>query len=120
MLAAAGIDLQALLSDPASVHIRSGKAGRDKLLFRTPMGLPVQTVQVRDGKGMIYELRCADQGGGSVQDVLPVATHCHPDTGKPYQWQGDYNAIPMIPDALMTPLAGTDRAAQQRHRQTPG
>lgn len=102
MLAVAGIDLPALLADPANVHILSGKPGRDKLVFRMPMSLPVQTVQVRDGKEMIYELRCADTNGGSVQDVLPVATHCHPDTGKPYQWQGDYRTIPAIPDALMT------------------
>lgn len=99
MLKAVGIDLQALLSDPASVHILSGKTGRDKLLFRLPDGMVLPTVQVRDkdGKEMIYELRCADQGGGSVQDVLPVATHCHPDTGKPYQWQGDYRTIRDLP-----------------------
>lgn len=100
-LSAAGVDLDALLTDPASVHILSGKPGRDKLLFRTPMGMMLPTMQVRDQTGMVYELRSGDTGGGSVQDVLPVPTHCHPDTGKPYEWSGDWRSIPALPDTLL-------------------
>ncbi len=94
-LAALGIDLAALLTAPDAVHIRSGRAGRDKLLFRLREPLPSINRSAADG----FELRCAASNGCTVQDVLPPSIH--PDTGKPYQWQGDWRAIPDIPADLL-------------------
>ncbi len=103
-LLARGLNLVQLFSAPDRVEIVSGRAGRAKLLFRLPASIdgPVQTLQVKgDNTKMILELRCADSGGKSVQDVLPPSIH--PDTGKPYQWggPGDWRNLPLIPDALL-------------------
>ncbi|MGH8114875.1 MAG: AAA family ATPase, partial [Rhodanobacteraceae bacterium] len=98
-LRTAGIDLQALLAAADAVHIRSGREGRDKLLYRLPVGVePLATVN-RNGDGDGYELRCAAGNGNTVQDVLPPSIH--PDTGKPYQWQGNWRALPELPAALL-------------------
>ena len=95
-LAAYGIDLAVLLAAPDAVHIRSGRAGRDKLLFRLREPLP----SINRSGPAGFELRSASKNGLTVQDVLPPSIH--PDTGKPYQWQGDWHRIPSIPDALLT------------------
>jgi hypothetical protein len=94
-LAAFGIDLAALLAAPDAVHIRSGRAGRDKLLFR--LRDPLASINRSGPEG--FELRCAASNGTTAQCVLPPSVH--PDTGKPYQWQGDWRNIPDIPGGLL-------------------
>jgi hypothetical protein len=94
-LGAFGIDLAALLAAQDAVHIRSGRAGRDKLLFRLRDPLPSIIRSGPEG----FELRCGASTGRTVQDVLPPSIH--PDTGKPYQWQGDWRALPDIPAGLL-------------------
>lgn len=94
-----GVDLDALRADPASVHISSGRVGRDKLLYR--LSKPLRTVKPT-GKG--FELRSATREGNSVQDALPP--HIHPLTKKPYEWKyGDeliahWSNLPNIPAAV--------------------
>jgi hypothetical protein len=95
VLAAFGIDLAALLAAPDAVHIRSGRAGRDKLLFRLPDPLPSINRSGPEG----FELRCAASNGTTAQCVLPPSIH--PDTDKPYQWQGDWRNVPEIPADLL-------------------
>jgi hypothetical protein len=90
-----GIDLAALLASTDAVHIRSGRAGRDKLLYR--LRDPLASINRSETEG--FELRCAASNGRTVQDVLPPSIH--PDTGKPYQWQGDWRNIPDIPGDLL-------------------
>ena len=75
-----GVDIDALLAEPSSVQISSGRAGRAKLLYR--LGKPLRTLKPT-GSGC--ELRCATAGGESVQDVLPPSIH--PITKKPYAWR---------------------------------
>jgi len=94
-LAAAGIDLGSLLSAPNAVHIHSGRIGRDKLLFR--LRDPLASINRSGAEG--FELRCASCNGLAVQDVLPPSIH--PDTGHPYQWAGDWRALPDIPANLL-------------------
>lgn len=94
-LAALGIDLAALLGAPDAVHIRSGRAGRDKLLFR--LRDPLASINRSAAEG--FELRCAASNGTTAQCVLPPSIH--PDTGKPYLWQGDWHTLPDIPADLL-------------------
>lgn len=94
-LSAYGIDLAALLAAPNGVHIRSGRPGRDKLLFR--LRDPLASINRSAAEG--FELRCAAKNGRTVQDVLPPSIH--PDTGQPYQWQGDWRMLPDIPADLL-------------------
>ena len=94
-LAALGIDLAALLATADAVHIRSGRPGRDKLLFR--MRDPLASINRSAAEG--FELRCAANNGRTVQDVLPPSIH--PDTGQPYRWQGDWHKLPDIPADLL-------------------
>lgn len=91
-----GVDIDALLAEPDSVHIKSGREGRDKLLYK--LKTPLRTFKP---KGSGTELRCATAGGESVQDVLPPTIH--PITKKPYFWAygdelvGDWRNLPNIP-----------------------
>lgn len=103
-----GVDLDALLADPAAVRIDSGREGRAKLLYRLPHTMP--TYKVANGG---LELRCASKDGKTVQDVLPPSIH--PDTGRPYRLIGDIASIPPIPAALLAAWEGVqaERAAQQ-------
>lgn len=100
-LAERGVDLEALLADPAAVMISSGRPARAKLLYR--LKKPLRTLRPT-GSGL--ELRCATADGKSVQDVLPPSVH--PTTKKPYEWKyGDeliahWSNIPNIPSALYT------------------
>ncbi|WHZ19023.1 MAG: hypothetical protein OJF55_001172 [Rhodanobacteraceae bacterium] len=96
-LAACGIDLAALLAAPDAVHIRSGRPGRDKLLYRLPAGVALASINRSGAEG--FKLRCAASNGRTVQDVLPPSIH--PDTGQPYQWQGDWHKLPDIPADLL-------------------
>jgi len=119
-LAAHGIDLAALLAAPDAVHIRSGRAGRDKLLFRLRDPLPSINRSAAEG----FELRSTAKNGPTVQDVLPPSIH--PKTGKPYQWAGDWHNIPPIPADLLTlwrrllkDSPTTPRTVSQPARATP-
>ncbi|CAK0760398.1 hypothetical protein CCP4SC76_3290005 [Gammaproteobacteria bacterium] len=104
-----GLDLDAMLTDPENVHLLSGREGRDKLLFQLPEGVaPLRSVKVCDPNDKTktwFELRCAAQDGTkSVQDALPPSIH--PDTGKPYYWQGDWRALPILPEGLLAVWRG--------------
>lgn len=96
-----GINLDALLVADDAVQIRSGKPNRAKLLYRLPNGTkPPASIKIAgDDGGTLFELRCATANGRTVQDVLPPSIH--PDTGKPYEWHGDFRKIPEIPPVLL-------------------
>ena len=101
VLAAKGIDLDALYHAPDAVVVDSGRAGHGKLLYQMPFGMaPVTKKVILEGK-TVYELRCASATGLTVQDVLPPSVH--PTTGKPYTWAGTghWSRLPMIPEALL-------------------
>lgn len=114
-LAALGIDLAALLGAPDAVHIRSGRPGRDKLLYR--LRVPLASINRSAAEG--FELRCAASNGRTVQDVLPPSIH--PDTGEPYRWAGDWSRLPEIPPDLLALwrrlTAGAPRTVAQPRRQ---
>lgn len=93
-LQAHGIDVSALLSAPDAVQVTSGRTNRAKLLYRMPEPLP--TKKLANGA---FELRSASADGLTVQDVLPPSVH--PETGKPYEWIGDYRNLPPIPSDLL-------------------
>ena len=95
-LAEHDIDLDALLSAQNAVQIKSGKPNRAKLLYQLPVGHAALTT-VKSPEGWI-EFRCASKNGTTLQDVLPPSIH--PDTGQPYEWIGNFAAIPEIPPAL--------------------
>ncbi len=99
-LAERGIDLAALLMDEQSVQIFSGRDNRAKLLYRLPHGMtPLPKKSVTNQHGDFIDFRCATASGLTVQDVLPPSIH--PDTGKPYQWKGDFHNLPVLPDGLL-------------------
>lgn len=108
-----GIDLRALLDAADAVQIVSDKADKAKLVYRLPPevgALASKTISL--DRKTILEFRCATADGKTVQDVLPPSIH--PDTKQPYRWggSGHYNAIPMIPEALLTiwlSLLGKDK-----------
>jgi Predicted P-loop ATPase and inactivated derivatives len=91
-----GVDLATWLNAPDAVGITSGRPGRAKLLYRGPV-LPTFNC-----KPLGFELRCGNNRGTTMQDVLPPSIH--PDTGKPYEWAGygDWRKIPEMPPELLT------------------
>jgi hypothetical protein len=98
-LSVIGIDLEELLGAPDAVRIIS-RPGRAKLLYRIPDdGMEhVSRKYVlhwrRDGSTYtVIEFRA-----GSFQDVLPPSIH--PSTGRPYEWGGDWRAMPELPESL--------------------
>jgi hypothetical protein len=91
-----GIVLADLLADPAAVQIKSGRSNRGKLIYALATPLPSISLC---GSPAAFELRCGTSKSTSVQDVLPPSIH--PDTGKPYEWVGDWRNLPPIPDALL-------------------
>ena len=93
-LAAVAVDLDALLAAPDAVQISSGRENRAKLLYAAPAGWPNKRHALTwPDTGCVLELRA-----GATQDVLPPSVH--PDTGAPYEWIGDWRALPELPDAL--------------------
>ncbi len=91
------IGLVALLMAEDAVQVVSGKPNRAKLLYRLPVGVEYLPTKQPPGSGV--EFRCAnDDGTVTVQDVLPPSIH--PDTKRPYEWRGDYQAIPVLPEPL--------------------
>ncbi len=100
-LAPRGVDLDALFAAPDAVTIDSGRSGHGKLLYATPMGMPIPSRKFTlDGRA-VYDLRCATANGFTAQDVLPPSIH--PDTKQPYRWggAGHWTRLPVVPDALM-------------------
>lgn len=95
-LAERGIDLAALMNAPDAVKISSGRENRGKLLYALATPLPSKSLC---GSPAAFELRCGTTKGLSVQDVLPPTVH--PDTGKPYEWIGNWRSLPPIPEALL-------------------
>lgn len=110
-----GLDLEALIADPFSVRIHSGRANRAKLLFKLSSPLPslkLAPYVVNDpetGKQKTYhafELRCASRDGLTVQDVLPPSIH--PTTQRAYEWQygddliADWKSLPELPSELFS------------------
>jgi predicted P-loop ATPase len=93
--AARGVDLSAWLDAPDAVQITSGRQGRAKLIYKGPV-LPTFSL-----KPMGFELRCGNNAGTTMQDVLPPSIH--PDTGKPYEWAGagSWRNIPDMPLELL-------------------
>lgn len=97
-LAERGVDVQLYLSAEDAVQIRSGRPNRAKLLYRLPAGVEWLPTQQPEGSGL--ELRCASRDGATtLQDVLPPSIH--PDTGKPYEWAGDWRNLPTLPADLL-------------------
>jgi hypothetical protein len=94
--------LDALLGREDSVQIVSGRPNRAKLLYKLPAGVePLRSRQLwkQDGRAAL-ELRCATEDGLTVQDVLPPSIH--PDTGRPYEWRGNWRNLPDLPVELLT------------------
>jgi predicted P-loop ATPase len=90
-----GVDLATWLNAPDAVGISSGREGRAKLLYRGPV-LPTFNLKIHG-----FELRCGNNRGTTMQDVLPPSIH--PDTGKPYEWggHGSWRNIPQMPTELL-------------------
>lgn len=103
-LAARGVDLDALLLDPRSVQIHSGRMNRCKLLYT--LNTPLASKQIKHDDAAMIDFRCATAAGLTVQDVLPPSMH--PDTGSPYEWKyaddliGDWHDLPPLPEELKT------------------
>lgn len=113
-LAERGVDLAALTTARSSVHISSGRPGRDKLLYRLATPLPSKKLGAykvwsdehqKEVTYHAFELRCGNTNSESVQDVLPPTIH--PQTGRSYEWAygddilGDWRVLPPIPDTLL-------------------
>jgi hypothetical protein len=115
-----GVSLGDLLDAPDAVQIISGREGHGKLLYGCPAPFP--SVRITEGEGAdrrtILEFRCASRNGLSVQDVLPPSIH--PETGMPYRWEGDWQSLPDLPDALLEVwLAEIDPAPLPQPSQPP-
>lgn len=93
------IDLDNWFNDPNNVQIVSGKDNRAKLLFRALPGFDGIYRKLSFKKaGVIFELRFQNETGTTQMDILPPSKH--PDTGKPYEWRGDFRNIPPTPEPL--------------------
>lgn len=105
-----GIDLEALLADPATPRTE-GRPGRAKLWYLAPAGLTTRKV----ASGAV-ELRA-----GAVQDVLPPSIH--PDTGQPYRWvrpprgPAGFPPLPAAIEAVWRAEQEPQRQAQTRTQQ---
>lgn len=102
-LAERGVNVQALLDDPESVRVSSGRPNRAKLIYNLPAG--IRSLPSRKVAGGALELRCGSANGLTVQDALPPTVH--PDTGNPYVWEygdemvGDWRYLPVLPASLL-------------------
>jgi len=96
-LAAVGINLDKLLSQGVQIH--SGKDNSGKLLYKVPDEYRGSDWLKRHNLnwpdvGCVLELRA-----GPVHDVLPPSVH--PETGTVYEWQGDWQNLPPLPDKMI-------------------
>jgi hypothetical protein len=107
-----GIDYDAIMSSAPRIV---GRMDRGKVLFAAPDGLNLSTRKIswpsRDNPmktEVVFELRA-----GAVQDVLPPSIH--PDTGKPYTWDGPSldQGLPPIPEPLLILWREWDRFRPQ-------
>jgi putative DNA primase/helicase len=97
-LAKRGIHLDAYLAAEDAVQIVSGRANRAKLCYRLPEGVAFLPHVPAHDRG--FELRCAERNGvKTLQDCLPPSVH--PDTGRPYEWKGDWRNFPVLPEVLL-------------------
>ena len=126
MLKEHGIDLQALYDAEDSVVIDSGRYGRGKLLYQTPLGMVLNTKKIlyKDETGAnqtAYELRCATSNGNTVQDVLP-SDAVHPVTCQPYRWAGNghWSRLPQLPFEIFTHWQSLIEKDQERTIKTDG
>lgn len=97
------IDLKALYTAPDAVKIHSGRTGHAKLLYALALPLPSKKVLHKNPDGSttaVLDFRCGTKDGYTVQDVLPPSVH--PETGKPYTWEGDWTRLPPLPPGLHT------------------
>ncbi|MCP5415143.1 MAG: AAA family ATPase [Chromatiaceae bacterium] len=97
------IDLDSLLAADDAVQITSGKPNRAKLIYKLPEGvdpLPQHKVTGPKSGNDVIDFRCGTAEKTTVQDVLPPSIH--PETGKPYEWRGDWRKLPTLPGALLT------------------
>ena len=95
------VNIDALVAADDAVQVTSGRMNRAKLIYRLPEGvdpLPGKKIKGPLGKDAI-DFRCATADGLTVQDVLPPSIH--PDTGKPYEWRGDWRRLPTLPGTLL-------------------
>jgi hypothetical protein len=113
-----GIDYDAIMDSAPRIV---GRMDRGKVLFAVPDGIELKTHKIswpsRDNPmktEVVFELRC-----GSVQDVLPPSIH--PDTGKPYQWEGPSidQGLPPIPAPLLILWREWDRFRPQLQDMCP-
>ena len=97
-LEAVGVDLSQLIAD--GVQVSSGKKNRGKLLYRAPAGYPVKDTLLigllRTGKDKFYCI--IEFRAGNVHDSIWPSIH--PETGKPYEWIGDWRNLPELPECL--------------------
>lgn len=94
-----GLDLSRYFD--LGVQIVSGVANHGKLIYRLPTNEPaLPSWTVTHNRKHCFQFRCGTRRGTTMQDVLPPAIH--PDTGKPYQWKGDFEHLPTIPQELFT------------------
>lgn len=100
LLAAHGLDLNALYDAPDAVVVDSGRPGHGKLLYRMPLGMALPSKKIVHEGITAYELRCATANGLTVQDVLPPSIH--PSTNLPYRWagRGHWSRLPELPQGL--------------------
>ena len=100
-LAKRGIALDDYLVADNAVQISSGRPNHCKLWYRLPDGVIwLPTLNLRESYGVGLELRCAAKdGSATVVDVLPPSIH--PDTGRPYEWRGNWRNPPELPAELL-------------------
>ncbi|MGZ8245743.1 DUF3987 domain-containing protein [Methylomagnum sp.] len=99
-----GLPLADWLNDPGRVEIRSGKAGKGKLLFYVEVPDLIECSRKlvfgkRPHERAVFELRFCSKDGKTLQDVLPPSLH--PDVGQPYALVGDPARMPPLPPALL-------------------
>lgn len=95
-----GMDYDTLLANAPRIV---GRAGRDKAIFKAPLGIDLSRRSVSwpdpqnaKERPVVIEFRAND-----VQDVLPPSVH--PDTKKPYEWRKDpFDGIPELPEQILT------------------
>ena len=111
IFAGLGIDYDAVMAGAPRIV---GRQGRGKALFKAPHDrLATHKISwPREGdprhNDVVFELRA-----GAVQDVLPPSIH--PDTGKPYRWDGPapLGGLPPLPHQLLSLWENWDRLRPQ-------
>lgn len=95
-----GLPLTDWLKDPSALRVQSGKANRDKLIYRLPVGVDsFITRQFSIDKVMLFELRNSSRQGTTLQDVILGK---HPEMLSDYKIIGDINNIPEMPPELLS------------------